>query len=105
MAQRSGAASPASEAEDLPFEASLEKLEKIVDRLEAGDVELEAALAAFEEGVRLAKRCAEQLDRAERRVEILVQEGREVVARPFDAPEEDETANAERAQRAPRRAE
>ena len=89
MAQRSGAASPASEAEDLPFEASLERLEQIVDRLEAGDVELEAALAAFEEGVRLARRCAAQLEQAERRVEILVQEGREIVARPFEAePEE-----------------
>jgi exodeoxyribonuclease VII small subunit len=89
MAQRSRAASPASEAEDLPFEASLERLEGIVDRLEAGDVELEAALAAFEEGVRLARRCAAQLEQAERRVEILVQEGREIVARPFEAePEE-----------------
>lgn len=88
MAERSGAVSPASGSEDLPFEASLEKLEKIVDRLEAGDVELEEALAAFEEGVRLAKRCAAQLDQAERRVEILVQEGREVVARPFEEPEE-----------------
>jgi len=89
MAERSGAASPASGSEDLPFEASLERLEKIVDRLEAGDVELEEALAAFEEGVRLAKRCAAQLDQAERRVEILVQEGREVVARPFEEPEGD----------------
>ena len=89
MAQRSGAASPTREAEELPFEASLEKLEEIVDRLEAGDVELETALAAFEEGVRLARRCAAQLEQAERRVEILVQEGREIVARPFEAePEE-----------------
>ena len=88
MAERSGASSPASDSESLPFEASLERLEKIVDRLESGGVELEEALAAFEEGVRLARRCAEQLDRAERRVEILVQEGREVVARPFEEPED-----------------
>ena len=73
MARRSGAAPP---TEELPFEASLERLERIVDRLEAGDVELEAALAAFEEGVQLARRCAAQLEQAERRVEILVQEGR-----------------------------
>ena len=84
MAERSGAASSASDSENLPFEASLKKLEKIVDRLEAGEIELEEALAAFEEGVRLARRCSEQLERAERRVEILVQEGREVVARPFE---------------------
>jgi exodeoxyribonuclease VII small subunit len=80
MAERSGAASP----EDVPFEASLARLEAIVDRLEAGEIELEEALAVFEEGVRLARRCSEQLEQAERRVEILVQEGRELVARPFE---------------------
>ncbi len=90
MAERSDPAPRPSDPESLPFEASLERLEKIVDRLESGGVELEEALAAFEEGVRLARRCAEQLDRAERRVEILVQEGRELVARPFEAPEEDD---------------
>jgi len=72
------------EASDLSFEAALQRLEGVVDRLEGGDLELEAALASFEEGVRLTRRCAEELDSAERRVEVLMKEGAEWVARPFE---------------------
>jgi exodeoxyribonuclease VII small subunit len=75
------------------FEAALERLETVVDRLESGDLELEAALTSFEEGVRLTRQCAEQLDAAERRIEVLMKEGDAWVARPFDAA--DEAANDE----------
>lgn len=68
---------------EIPFEEALERLEAIVARLEAGDLELEAALAAFEEGVALSRRCAEQLGRAERRIETLVREGDGLAARPW----------------------
>jgi exodeoxyribonuclease VII small subunit len=68
---------------DASFESSLEELESLVDRLEAGDLPLEAALAAFERGVSLTRRCAEQLASAERRIETLVQEGENWVTRPF----------------------
>jgi exodeoxyribonuclease VII small subunit len=77
------------------FERALERLEAVVERLEQGDLELEASLAAFEEGVRLTRQCAEQLDAAERRIEILVHEGDGWVARPLalgDAPDADEGA-------------
>ena len=73
----------------LGFEAALERLEGIVEQLEEGDLELEAALAAFEEGVALSRRCAGELDEAERRIEILVQTGNASVAEPFDLPTED----------------
>ena len=73
---------PAAEAAP-SFEAALARLEQVVDRLERGDLELEAALASFEEGVRLTRFCAEQLSAAERRIEILTQEGAAFVARPF----------------------
>ena len=69
-----------------PFEEALSQLERVVDRLEQGDLELEESLAAFEEGVRLSKRCVSQLDAAEQRIEILMQEGGEWLARPFDGP-------------------
>ncbi len=62
-------------SEEEPFEKALERLEEIAERLEEGDLELEAALAAFEEGVGLARRCAEQLRDAERRIEVLRQDG------------------------------
>jgi exodeoxyribonuclease VII small subunit len=66
------------------FEAALERLEAIVDRLERGELELEQALACFEEGVALTRQCAAQLDRSERRIEVLVREGDAWIARPFD---------------------
>lgn len=70
------------------FEEALEQLEGIVERLEDGDLELEQALLAFEEGVRLSRRCAGQLDAAEQKVEALVRDGGALVARPFEASED-----------------
>lgn len=78
----------AEAAEELPFEQAIERLEGIVERLEDGELDLEASLSAFEEGVALSKRCAGQLDAAERRIEVLVREGGETLERPFDAPDD-----------------
>ena len=72
------------------FESSLERLEAIVDRLEEGDLPLEASLDAFEDGVALAGRCAAELEQTERRIEVLVEEGGHWVTRPFEEVEEDE---------------
>jgi exodeoxyribonuclease VII small subunit len=80
----------AGSADEPPFEAALEQLEAIVDRLEQGDLPLEDALRAFEAGVALTRRCAKQLTDAERRIEVLVREGESWVARPFEEPEEGE---------------
>jgi exodeoxyribonuclease VII small subunit len=74
---------------ELPFERALDRLEEIAERLEGGDLELEAALSAFEEGVGLARRCAEQLREAERRIEVLTQEGDGWSERDFEAPEDE----------------
>lgn len=59
---------------ELPFEGALEQLEATARRLEAGDLPLEEALALFETGIALSRRCTETLEAAERRVEILVAE-------------------------------
>ena len=70
-------------AGELTFEGALERLEGIVDRLESGDLPLEEALAAFEEGVALSRRCAGELDAAEQRIEILVEQNGALAAEPF----------------------
>jgi exodeoxyribonuclease VII small subunit len=54
------------------FEESLEKLENIVKKMEAGDLPLEDALKSFEEGIKLIRFCQGKLDEASRRVEILL---------------------------------
>lgn len=76
---------PSVQADELSFEASLDRLEGVVDQLERGELELEASLAAFEEGVQLSARCSSLLASAEQRIETLTQEGGNWVSRPFES--------------------
>ncbi len=71
------------------FEQALSQLEALVAKLEAGDLPLEEALRAFEEGVRLSRLCAERLEEVERRVHLLTRDadGREQEM-PFDVGNE-----------------
>ena len=57
------------------FEAALQRLEEIVKILEDGDLALDSALELFEEGIRLSRFCHGKLDKAERRVELLLKDG------------------------------
>lgn len=53
------------------FEAGLHDLEGIVERMETGELSLEDALGAFEEGVGLVRHLGEKLAEVERRLEVL----------------------------------
>ncbi len=75
------------------FEESLKKLEKIVSRLEKGDIPLEESLRLFEEGVQLSRFCNEKLDEAERRVEILLR-NEEGVLKPQPFPPSTDSGQA-----------
>jgi exodeoxyribonuclease VII small subunit len=63
------------EIAELAFEQSLHELEGTVAKLEAGDLTLEASLALFERGQKLAAHCNELLDKASLRVEQLTADG------------------------------
>ena len=54
------------------LEESIRTLEKLVEELESGELPLEKALAEFERGVRLTRRCQAALTQAEQRIEILL---------------------------------
>ncbi len=56
------------------FETSLKELERIVRRLEEGDLPLEDSLKLFEDGVKLSRECQERLNQAERRIEVLLKD-------------------------------
>ena len=56
------------------FESSLGDLEKIVRKLEDGELSLEESLKLFEDGVKLSRECQERLSQAERRIEILLKD-------------------------------
>lgn len=59
------------ELTEFSFEQAFRDLETTVQRLEAGDLTLEEAIALYEQGMRLAQRCNDALDAAELRVEQL----------------------------------
>ena len=55
------------------FEDDLKKLENVVERLERGDLTLDESVKLFEEGVKLSNACKTELDKAEGRIQVLVQ--------------------------------
>lgn len=61
----------AGAAAELTFEQALAELEKIVARMEGGQLSLEEALAAHKRGLELAKQCQARLERAQQQVKIL----------------------------------
>lgn len=75
---------------ELSFEEGLERLEKIVEELEKGDLALERALELFEEGMKLSVACRKQLEEAENRVEILLKKSDgKIAAEPFRIGEDE----------------
>ena len=66
--------SPRTDA-DRSFEDILKRLEAIAETLENGEPRLEEALTLFEEGVRLTREGTGRLDAAERRIEVLLDDG------------------------------
>lgn len=55
------------------FEAALAELERLVEKMEAGEQSLEEALTSFQRGIELTRSCQQALKQAEQRVEQLVQ--------------------------------
>jgi exodeoxyribonuclease VII small subunit len=66
------------------FEECLERLEKIVQELEKGEVPLEKSLTLFEEGMQLSATCRKQLEEAEGKVEILLKQNGKLQTEPFE---------------------
>lgn len=54
------------------FEENMKELEKIAIELESGDLDLDASVAKFEEGMKLSKKCSETLEKAERKITMLI---------------------------------
>ena len=57
---------------DLSFEDALQRLERIVHRLESGEAPLEEAITLYEEGAALKAHCETRLKAAQLRVEKIV---------------------------------
>ena len=74
----------------LSFEKALEDLEKIVEKLEKGGLSLSESLALFEKGVKLARFLRDELEKAEKKVELLLKDEKgEVKSEPFELEKEE----------------
>ena len=60
-----------SQPSELTFEKALAELEKIVARMEGGQLSLEQALAAHKRGLELARFCQQKLESAQQQVKVL----------------------------------
>jgi len=55
----------------ISFEQALSQLTGLVEKLESGELPLEESVAAFEQGVKLSRRCETLLEQAEQRLQVL----------------------------------
>ena len=60
-----------SKPSEQSFEQALAELEKIVKKMESGDLTLEQALATHKRGLELAKFCQQRLEAAREQVKVL----------------------------------
>ncbi|OJB97344.1 exodeoxyribonuclease VII small subunit [Yersinia ruckeri] len=70
------------------FESSLSELERIVTRLESGELPLEEALTEFERGIQLARQGQQTLLQAEQRVQILLSDDADAPLTAFTSDNE-----------------
>jgi exodeoxyribonuclease VII small subunit len=76
----------ASNANEPDFEQALGELEKLVERLERGDLPLDEALKAFERGIALTRHCQSSLQAARQKVEILLKKSGQPELQAFAGP-------------------
>ena len=65
----------AEEQEQRSLEENFSELEELIEQLEAEDISLEDAFAAYSKGMNVLKQCNEQIDRVEKQVMKLNEEG------------------------------
>lgn len=65
----------------ISFEKNLEQLEEVVQSLEDGTATLDESLKAFEKGIKISRACHKELEKAEKKVEILIKENNEIVGK------------------------
>src|SRR5947209_6601076 len=86
--------------DQLSFESALARIEAIVHELEEGQTGLAESLGRYEEAVGLLKQCYGLLERAERRIELLV--GADAAGNPLTEPFDDTASTDRDQQSAPR---
>lgn len=73
---------------ELNFEEAMQELETIANDLEKGDLSLEESVTKFEEGMKLSKQCNDMIEKAEKKITILLQKDGKIEEENFNVGEE-----------------
>ena len=76
---------------EMKFEKAMFRLEKIVEELERGDLDIDKSLEIFEEGIKMSRLCTKKLNEAEAKIQKLTKDKKgELIAVPFPLDEKNE---------------
>jgi exodeoxyribonuclease VII small subunit len=78
---------PSKKPDALDFEEALEMLERIVAELEEGSAGLAESLKQYEQGVKLLRHCHDELQKAQRKIELVT--GVDAQGNPVSIPLDD----------------
>lgn len=59
----------------MTIEENFAKIEETIEKLEQDDISLEEAFAAYSDGMKLLKECNDQIDKVEKKVLKLAEDG------------------------------
>ena len=59
-------------SKEMNFEETMQELEKIVQELDKGDLNLDDSINKFEEGMKLSKSASDYLEKAEKKITVLI---------------------------------
>ncbi len=74
--------------EENNFEEKMKDLENLVTELEKGDLNLDESVNKFEEGMKLSKECNDILQKAEKRISILLEKDGDITEKDFNNNED-----------------
>ncbi|MDO4453321.1 MAG: exodeoxyribonuclease VII small subunit [Eubacteriales bacterium] len=57
------------------LEQTFEELDRVIESLQTGDLPLEESFALYQKGMKLLKKCNDKLDRVEKKVMAMNEEG------------------------------
>ena len=76
-------------SENVNFEENMKQLQQIACELEKGDLDLDTSVQKFEEGMKISKECSEILEKAEKKITMLIKNNNdELVEENFIQEEE-----------------
>ena len=77
---------------EIKFEKAIQRLEKIVDDLEKGELDIDKSLEIFEEGIKMSRVCTKKLNEAESKIEKLTRDQKgELVSELFPVEDKNDS--------------